>query len=58
MVDYYSNFIDVAPLASESTASVIRPLKADIARFGIMSTLVIDNGPQFVSQEFDEFTQK
>ena len=46
MVDYYSNFIEVAELERDTkTATVIRKIKENIARYGIMDTLVSDNGP-------------
>ena len=30
-------------------------MKANISRYGIMNTLVSDNGPQFASREFKQF---
>ena len=58
MVDYYSNFIEVAELERDTrAATVIRKIKENIARHGIMDTLVSDNGPQFACQEFKDFTR-
>ena len=58
MVDYYSNFIEVAELERDTrAATVIRKIKENIARYGIMDTLVSDNGPQFACQEFKDFTR-
>lgn len=54
MVDYYSNFFEVAPLHNTLTSTVLRNIKASIARYGIMDTLVNDNGPQYSSAEFKE----
>jgi transposase InsO family protein len=57
MVDYYSNFIEVTPpLPDTRTSTVVRHLRRNIARYGIMHTLVSDNGPQFSSAEFEDFT--
>lgn len=57
MVDYYSNFIEVSQLERDTTTkTVIKHLKENIARYGIMDTLMSDNGPQFTSSEFAEFT--
>ncbi|XP_060080243.1 uncharacterized protein LOC132559627 [Ylistrum balloti] len=56
LVDYYSNFIEVAPLKDTRTSTVIRHMKENIARYGIMDTLVSDNGPQYSSAEFKAFT--
>jgi len=59
MVDYYSNFIEVAPLKQDtSTNTVVKTIQANIARYGIMDTLVSDNGPQFASREFKDFVDK
>ena len=56
MVDYYSNFIEVSPLQHDTrTSTIVKQIKANIARYGIMDTLVSDNGPKFLSQEFKQF---
>ena len=56
LVDYYSNFIEVAPLNRNLTSRhVIQHVKDNISRYGIMDTLVSDNGPQFASAEFKSF---
>ena len=52
MVDYYSNFIEVAPLSDTRTTTVLRQVNASIARHGIMEPLMSDNGPQLGSKEF------
>jgi hypothetical protein len=58
MVDYYSNFIEVEPLERDTTTRIIvRHMKANVARYGIIETLITDNGPQFTSAEFREFTK-
>lgn len=58
MVDYYSNFIEVEDLANQSAKEVIRNMKRIISRHGIMMTLLTDNGPQFTSSEFKDFTEQ
>lgn len=53
MVDYYSNFIEVASLNNDTTTrNVIKHLEENIARYGIFDTLISDNGPQYTSAEF------
>lgn len=55
----YSNFIEVAPLQRDTrTSVVINQMKQTIARYGIMDTLISDNGPQFTSAEFKDFVMK
>lgn len=59
MVDYYSNYIELDNLEKDTRASnVIRHIKQNIARHGIMDTLVSDNGPQYACCEFADFTRK
>ncbi|XP_061170340.1 uncharacterized protein K02A2.6-like [Saccostrea echinata] len=56
MVDYYSNFIEVASLKHDTTSrNVIKHLKDNIARYGIIDTLISDNGSQYTSAEFKSY---
>ena len=58
LVDYYSNFVEVAPLQHDTkSVTVFKHIKANIARYGIMETLISDNGPQFVSDAFAKFVK-
>ena len=54
MVDYYSNFIEAAQLPDTKTSTVLREVKGNIARHGVMETLVSDNGPQYRSEAFEK----
>ena len=54
LVDYYSDFVDL--LKNTSSSAVIKFLKAQFSGHGIPDVLVTDNGLQFVSGEFSEFT--
>ena len=54
LVDYYSDFVDL--LKNTSSSAVIKFLKAQFSGHGIPDVLVTDNGPQYVSGEFSEFT--
>lgn len=58
LVDYTSNFWEVDRMTSTTTASVIKTMKAHFARNGIPSVIVSDNGPQYVSDEFQRFAAK
>ena len=51
-VDCFSKFWEVDLLQSTKSDSVIRKLKAHLARYGAPSILISGNGPQFVSDEF------
>ena len=55
VVDYYSRFCEVAILKKTTRADVIKAISPMFARFGIPYSLRTDNGPQFVSDEFEKF---
>ena len=57
VADYYSRFVEVHKLTTTTSCSVVTHLKNIFARFGISTTLVTDNGPQFDSQDMKAFTQ-
>lgn len=57
LVDYFSNFIEVARLNSTTSRSVIRELEIIFGRFGVPDTVLTDNGPQFASTEFAVFAK-
>ena len=52
VVDYFSNFIEVDSLSSETSKSAIRSLMATFSRFGVPDSMVKDNEPCFASSEF------
>ncbi len=58
IVDYYSRYPEVVRLSTSTSASIIQAFKSVFSRHGIPETLVSDNGPQFVSQEFRQFADK
>ncbi|KAG1933981.1 retrotransposable element [Pimephales promelas] len=55
-VDYFSNFWEVDCLTDTRSSTVIHKLKAHFARHGIPDTVISDNGPQYSSQEFKQFS--
>lgn len=52
VVDYYSNYPEVALLTGTTSKQVIAHMKAIFAGHGIPDVVVSDNGPQFASQDF------
>ena len=58
MVDYYSNFIEVDHLTETTSQKVIECCKCQFARHGIPDVLISDNGPQFSSTLFHQFSEK
>ena len=55
-VDYLTNFWEVDNLTHDLTAlSIIYKLRQQFARHGAHIELVMDKGPQFVSEQFEAF---
>ncbi|XP_059061669.1 uncharacterized protein K02A2.6-like [Achroia grisella] len=57
VVDYYSKFLEVTQIPNLFSSSVIHVMKDIFSRFGIPEKLVTDNGTQFTSQEFCNFSK-
>ena len=55
VMDYFSRYPEVVKLSSTTSSSVINTLKSIIARHGIPTKLVNNNGPQFISCEIKHF---
>lgn len=57
VVDYYSKFPVVKKLSNIQSSTVIAQLKSVFEEHGIPSKLVTDNGPQYSSAAFQEFSR-
>ena len=57
-VDHYSSFWEIDSLDKTTSGAVVHKLKSHFARHGIPETCVSDNGPQFTSTEFKEFSRQ
>ena len=57
-VDYYSDYWEVDELADTTSQTVIECTKKHWARYGIPDVVVTDNGPQFRSQEYENFAKE
>lgn len=58
VINYYSNYPEMALLTNASAACVITHVKSIFARHGIPHTVVSDNGPCFNSVEWQRFTEQ
>jgi len=56
LVDYYSNFVEIDELRDTTNKQVINHCKCQFARHRIPNTLMSDNGPQFSSAKFCQFS--
>ena len=56
LVGSYSDFLKVGKLKGTTSSAIIEFLKEEFSRHGIPDVLVSDNGPQYTSREFTDFT--
>ena len=54
-MDYYSKYIEISEISSQTSRAVVTKMKSMFARWGIPKTVVSDNGPCFASEEFSQF---
>ncbi|XP_048584822.1 uncharacterized protein K02A2.6-like [Nematostella vectensis] len=55
IIDYFSRYFEAAMLRSTKAENIIEFLDATFARYGYPEVLRTDNGPQFISGEFQTF---
>ena len=55
VVDYFSRFFEVAVTKSVTSGKMISCLEAMFATHGLPLSIKTDNGPQFVSEEFEVY---
>ena len=57
LVDYYSGFIEINLLPNGATSKqIVTHCKSQFSRHGIPDKLIMDNGPQFSSTTFKQFS--
>ncbi|UYV73853.1 K02A2.6-like [Cordylochernes scorpioides] len=57
LVDAYTKWLEIVIIKDITSRTIIGHLREIFARFGLPELLVTDNGRQFVSSEFEEFTK-
>ncbi|XP_031330692.1 uncharacterized protein K02A2.6-like [Photinus pyralis] len=57
-VDYWSRYLEVANMKSETAEEAIAKLRTFMARWGIPEILRTDNGPCFRGNKFKDFAEK
>ena len=58
VVDYYSCYIETIKLSSTTSTNIISHLKSIFSRHGIPTTVMSDNGSQYSSKQFVEFSSQ
>ena len=58
VVDAHSKWPEVHHMSTTTTTKTLQVLRSLFARYGIPEQLVSDNGPQFVSEEFETFMKQ
>ena len=58
VVDAHSKWIEAHPLSTITSLTTSRCFRKIFASFGVPESLVTDNGPSFVSEEFEQFLSK
>ena len=58
IVDCYSKYIELCYLPDKTSKTVIGRFSAVLARWGVPDVVMSDNGPEFASKEFKDFSQK
>ena len=56
VIDYFSRYIEIAKLSQTTSLEVVKHLKSIFARHGIPKIIMLDNGSQFSSHSFEEFS--
>ena len=57
LVDYYSRYVEIAKLSGTTATEIINHMKGIFARHGIPEVLISDNGPQYASSTFSQFSR-
>ena len=57
VVDAYSKWPEVIPMKVITATRTIKELHTIFARWGLSEQIISDNGPQFISEEFQKFAQ-
>ena len=58
VVDSHSKWPEVVPMASTTSTATVNVLRDIFSRYGLPKTLVSDNGPQFIADEFKVFLRQ
>ena len=57
VVDYFSKYMEIQALPSTTSANVVTALNAIFSCHGIFTTLISDNGPQYIAEYMKIFVK-
>ena len=58
VVNYFSRYFEIERLQNTKASTVTQKTKAIFARHGAPQVVVSDNGPQYSSQDFAQFSHE
>lgn len=58
IIDYFSRFAEVIIMQQTTATLTVRALHETFCRFGMPTSLKTDNGPQFISNELNDFCEE
>lgn len=58
VVDYYSRYVEVDIMKKTTSDKIVKSLHRMFATHGLPLQIVTDNGPQFISSEFEDFMEQ
>ena len=57
-VDAHYKWLEVVPMSNTTTEKTLDVFRSMFARYGLPEQLASDNGPQFISSEFQRFMKE
>jgi hypothetical protein len=57
-VDKFSKWIEAVPVTNQEATTAVKFFESIVYRYGVPNSIITDNGTNFTSGEFQEFTKK
>jgi IS30 family transposase len=56
-VDKFTKWVEAAPVTTQDSTTVINFIKSIVFRFGVLHSIITDNGTNFTSKEFKSYCE-